>query len=163
VREDAFVGGNESRPRIEDSNAYVSGRKVVLTLPAGTEILFLANARSVKVSFTSAVVVGTLSPDASRLERVTVAGRWAASAMLEAAGPVGICEGSGQWNILANALDQRADVRAVPGSGGAGVTCDAISLGVTFEGYRATWGGLAPAPPAPDCCAGVPGGAMCPP
>jgi hypothetical protein len=163
VREDAFVGGDESRPRIEDSNAYVSGRKVVLTLPAGTEILFLANARSVKVSFTSAVVVGTLSPDATRLERVTVAGRWAASAMLEASGPVGICEGSGQWNILANALDQRADLRAVPGSGGAGVTCDAISLGVTFEGYRARWGGLAPAPAAPDCCAGMPGSSACPP
>jgi hypothetical protein len=163
VRSDAFVAGNEERPRIEDSNAYVSGRKVVLALPAGTEILFLANARSVKVSFTSAVVVGTLSPDASRLERVIVAGRWATSAMLEASGPIGICEGSGEWDIFANALDQRADVRAVAGSGGVGVACDAVSLGVTFEGYRAAWGGLAPAPAAPDCCAGVPGGAGCPP
>ncbi len=163
VREDAFVGGNEARPRIEDSNAYIADRQVVLTLPAGTEILFLASARSVKVSFTAATVVGTLSPDARRLERVTVAGRWASSALLEASGPVGICSGSGTWDILANALDQRADVRAVPGSGGAGADCDAISLGVTFEGYRGLWGGLAPAPAPPDCCAGVPGDAMCPP
>ena len=164
ARNDAFVAENETRPRIEDSNAYIANRQLVLTLPAGTEILFLATSRSVKVSFTTATVTGTLSSDARRLERVTVAGRWATAALLDAAGPVGICTGSGQWNILANALDQRADVRAVPGSGGDGADCDAISLGVTFEGYRAVWGGLAVAPAPPDCCAGTPGGdPMCPP
>ena len=164
ARSDAFVASDETYPRIEDSNAYIANRQLVLTLPAGTEILFIATSRSVTVSFTTATVTGTLSADARRLERVTVAGRWAAAALLDAAGPAGICNGSGQWNILANALDQRADVRAVPGSGGAGAECDAISLGVTFEGYRALWGGLAAAPPPPDCCAGTPGGdPMCPP
>lgn len=163
VRDDAFVGGNESIPLIHDSNAYIAGRKVVLTLPAGTEILFLATTRSVKVVFTAATVVGTLSADARHLERVTVAGRWASAALLDGAGPVGICPGSGSWDILSNALNQHADVRAVPGTGGPGVDCDAISLGVTLDGYAARWGGLAPSPVAPDCCAGVPGGPGCPP
>ena len=163
ARDDAFVSGNESIPLIRDSNAYIAGRKVVLALPAGTEILFLAAARSVKVSFSAATVVGTLSPDASRLEHVTVAGRWATSELLDAAGPVGICPDSSPSMLLSNALAQRADVRSVPGSGGPGVRCDAISLGVTLEGYAARWGGLAPAPVPPDCCAGTPGGSGCPP
>jgi hypothetical protein len=163
VRDDAFAGGNPLLPLIRDSNAYIAGRKVVLTLPPGTEILFLAASRSVKVLFSAAVVVGTLSPDASRLLDVTVAGRWATSELLDAAGPVGICAGSTSLTLLGNALDLHADVRAVPGSGGGTARCDAVSLGVTLQGYAALWGGLAPSPAPPDCCAGVPGGTGCPP
>jgi hypothetical protein len=147
LRSDAFVGG--TTPRISDNNAYVAGGTIVMRLPAGTEVLFFAEPGSVRVRFSEAIVTGQMSADRSRLEDVTVAGRWSLTELLVAGVGVGICESSSGFPLLKRTLDQRADLRAVPGSGGPGATCDAVSLGVRFEGYRAHWGSIVPAPEPP--------------
>ena len=59
--------------------------------------------------------------------------------------------------------DTIADIRSAAGSGGEGVRCDAISLGVQFTGSRLRWGGLTPGPPVRNVCTdprtdGGPGG-----
>lgn len=147
LRSDAFVGG--TTPRISDSNGYVSGGTVVMRLPAGTEVLFFAEPGSVRVRFSEAIVTGRMNAERSLLENVMVAGRWSITELLVAGAGVGICETSAGFTLLQTTLNQRADLRAVPGSGGDGATCDAISLGVRFEGYRARWGAIVPAPPPP--------------
>ena len=63
-----------------------------------------------------------------------------------------ICIGSVERMIIENQLDTIADVRSRPGTGGPGVPCDAISVGVSFTGVRANWGGLGPSRPLPNPC-----------
>ena len=65
---------------------------------------------------------------------------------------IGVCPGDTEFTILQNALNNIADIRATPGTGGAGVTCDALSVGVTFQGYRARVAGLTPGQPLPNQC-----------
>ncbi|MCS6798122.1 MAG: hypothetical protein NZ898_06285 [Myxococcota bacterium] len=163
VRDDWFVMGDENRPLVRDDNAYVAGWRAVMALPERTELLFQSSAGSVVVRLTGGFAVGTLSRDLARLEPAVVAGRWAITDILQTAETVGICPGSPQYEILRNQLDRIADLRATPGTGGPGVECNAISVGVRFTGYRAHWAGLAPAPPRRDACAaradgGVDGG-----
>ncbi|MFT5357854.1 MAG: hypothetical protein ACI9KE_005091, partial [Polyangiales bacterium] len=45
-----------------------------------------------------------------------------------------------------------ADVRSSAGSGGDGVECDAISIGVTFRAVAGRWAGLGPSVPLPNPC-----------
>jgi hypothetical protein len=53
---------------------------------------------------------------------------------------------------LTNLLNDVADVRSASGTGGEGVPCNAISLGVVFQGYRARWGGITNGPPLANAC-----------
>ena len=160
-RDDTFLDGNPERPRVRDDNAYVVGRLAVFRIPDRTEVLFTAREQGVLVRLTGGMATGTLSADGQRIENVIIAGRWAITDMLETAERVGICRGTTQYNIVSNLLDNASDVRSTPGTGGEGVTCDALSLGVSFTGYRAHLAGIASAPALPNPCtldAGVDGG-----
>lgn len=152
-RDDTFLDGNPERPRVRDDNAYVVDRVAVFRIPDRTEVLFTASEQGVLVRLTGGIATGRLSDDGQRIENVTIAGRWAITDMLETAERVGVCRGTAQYNIVSNLLDNTADVRSTPGTGGDGVPCDAISVGVTFTGYRAHLAGIATAPALPNPCA----------
>ncbi len=158
LREDTFFEGDADRPLIRDDNAYVRDRTVVARLPDRFELVFPSMVAGVFVTLTDAVLVGHINADGSRLEGVQVAGRWAVLDLLATAENVGLCRGDPDYNILANTLDAIADVRTQPGTGGEGVICNAISLGVGFEGYRVRYAGLTPGPAITNICAdgGVP-------
>ena len=158
VRNDAFRMNDITRPMIRDDNAYIAGRVLVARLPDRVQILFPSRENGVRVYLTGAVVTGRISEDGLTLENALVSGRWATDDLLDTAQNVGICPGSTEYNLLASQLDTIADVRSVPGTGGEGVECDAISLGVGFTGTRIRVAGLAEGPPLPNPCAEMPAG-----
>lgn len=164
VRSDAFRMGDITRPLIRDDNAYVAGRTIVARLPDRVEIIFPADMYGVRVYLTGAIVTGRISDDGDTLENVLVSGRWSIEDLLDTAENVGICPGSTEYGLLMSQLDTIADVRSVPGTGGEGVRCDAISLGVGFTGTRMRVAELAEGPPLANPCeaggsdAGVPDG-----
>lgn len=167
VRSDAFRMNDINRPLIRDDNAYVAGRTLVARLPDRVEILFPSDIAGVRVYLTGAVVTGRISEDGLTLEDAVVSGRWGIDDLLDTAQNVGICPGSRDYSLLASQLDSIADVRSVPGTGGEGVRCDAISLGVGFTGTRVRVADLAEGPPLPNPCedptlrdGGVPDGGM---
>ncbi|MCB9619056.1 MAG: hypothetical protein H6724_06355 [Sandaracinus sp.] len=153
ARDDTFFMANEARPRVLDDNAYVSDGTVVMRLPDRIDILFFAGTEAgVRVRLTDAYAFGTFNEDFSGIEIATVAGRWAILDLLDTGNNIGICVGTPQRNIVEAQLDTIADVRSTPGTGGPTVTCDAISLGVTFRAVRAQWAGLGPSRDLPDPC-----------
>ncbi|MEZ4338997.1 MAG: hypothetical protein R3B82_20460 [Sandaracinaceae bacterium] len=157
-RETTFLDGNPDQPIIRDDTAYVANRYVVARLPERVEILFPAMDVGVLVRLTDATAIGRISDDGLTLENAVVSGRWSILDLLSTAENVGICRDSDSYGILAGQLDTIADVRSRPGTGGDGVTCDALSLGVVFTGSRLLWGGLTEGPPVRNVCTETDGG-----
>ncbi|MFK7991504.1 MAG: hypothetical protein AB8I08_36140, partial [Sandaracinaceae bacterium] len=153
-REDTFLDSDPDLPLINDDNAYVADGVVVARLPERFEILFPAQDLGVLVRLTDARALGTLSADRTTLENVIVAGRWRVLDLLETAENIGVCSDSSEYGILQGQLENIADVRATPGSGGEGVDCNAISVGVGFTGTRVQYGGLQPGPSVVNVCEG---------
>ena len=142
-RSDSFFSGNEATPRIFDDNAYVANGTIVMRLPDRRDIIFSGDERGVLFKLTDATLTAHVSDDGNTVDTAFIAGRWAANDILEAIPFVGVCPGSTNYVLLTNLLGTSVDVRSTPGSGGMGVTCDALSGGLGFSGTRATWAGIA--------------------
>lgn len=153
ARRDSFVMDDEERPKIRDDNAFVSGRNLVMRLPDRVEILFPGPENGVSVRLTDAVAVGRIGDDLETIGPVVIGGRWALNDLLETAQAVGVCVEDSEYTLLRNQLDTIADIRTTAGTGGEGVPCDAVSIGITFMGYRGNWAGLTPGQALPNICA----------
>lgn len=152
AREDSFAMGNVTRPLVRDDNAFVRGRRLVMRLPDRSDVTFSGSEQGVRIQLLGAYVTGRISADATRLEDVVVAGRWTLLDILEQGSTIGVCPGSTEYMLLQNVLARYADIRATAGTGGPGVACDAISVGLRFTGYAARFGGLWPGEPLIDRC-----------
>ncbi len=158
VRDDAFLMGNPERPLIRDDNAYVVDGVIVARLPDRIDIIFPADEYGVLVRLTDARATARLSADGSALENVIVSGRWSIADLISTARNIGVCDDDPEFGILTRQLDRIADVRSTPGTGGTGVVCDAVSLGVEFEvGTRVRIAGVLRGPPLADLCSMPPG------
>lgn len=153
LREDSFYDGDPERPVIVDSNAYVSGRTLVMRIPDGREINFAGDTRGINFRLSDARLTADISTDGATVPRAVLVGRWAYDDVLSAVQHAGVCPGNPLYTTLSNLLRTAVDVRAVPGSGGPGVECDAVSVGIAFDGVSAHLGGVAPAYPLPEPCA----------
>lgn len=154
-RADSFFDNDPTRPITSDDNAYIANRTLVMHLPDGREIVFAGDTRGVNFRLTDARLVAEISSDGTRVTRATLVGRWALNDVLEAVQHAGVCTDNPLYMTLSNLLRTAVDVRSVPGSGGAGVECDALSVGLLFDGVSAHFAGIGPAYPLPDSCAGV--------
>lgn len=160
MRADTFLSGNPEQPLVRDDNAYVVDNHIVVRLPDRIEILFPADEVGVMVRLTGGIAVGRMSADRTMLEDVVVAGRWSVVDLLRTAENVGVCMGTTEYNVLNSQLEGIVDVRSEVGSGGVGIECDAISLGVGFTGYRLQFGGVADGRPLVSACDAMPDGGM---
>ncbi len=145
-----FVGGDPARPRTRNDNAYVSGRTLVVPLPERAPLVWEGEDLALSVVLTDAVLTARISDDASRLEDVTLSGRWSVLDVLEAFEGLGFCAGDENQMALDRLLNEAADVReteALPD-----VPCDALSVGIALTGYLGTWGGIETPSPAPAPC-----------
>lgn len=162
VRNDSFLGGDLDMPLVRDQQAYVNDGLVVAHLPARVDITFPTDTVGVLVRLTDAVATGQLSEDGLMLTNVIVAGRWAINDLLTTAENIGLCRGSGQYSVLNNTLIRDGDVRSTPPMPGDPVLdCDALSIGVSFTGFRMRIAGITPGLVISDQCAseaGVPDG-----
>ncbi len=153
VRDDAFLAGDAERPRIRDDQAYVSNGVLVMRLPDRFPMVLTGVNMGVVFKLTDAVLTARLSADAQRLDEVLLAGRWSILDILETAPTAGVCPGTDVYTQYRRVFDLTADLRAMPNTGGPGVTCDAISVGMRFEeGVRARLGGIYPAGELPRPC-----------
>ncbi len=156
LRTDNFFEEDPDRPYVYDDNAYVAGGVLVIRLPERTDFIFPGEEIGLLVRLTGAVATVRISEDRETLTEITVAGRWPVLDLLATAEAVGVCSGTTEHSILQNQLDRIADVRDREGSGGADVTCNAVSLGIAFEsGKKARFAGLAVGDPVPDACAAM--------
>ncbi|MAQ19018.1 MAG: hypothetical protein CMN30_29995 [Sandaracinus sp.] len=153
LRDDTFLLDDLEQPLVRDDNAYVANGVLVMSLPERVEIRFAGEENGITVRLTGARALGTISPDGQRLENVLFAGRWSINDLLQTTESLGVCPGGAQFSIFRNKLDSAADLRSDPRTAGDGVTCDALSVGVTFEGYRVRIAGISEGldPPTDSC------------
>lgn len=156
LRDDNFFEGDLERPLIRDSNAYIAGRRLVVSLPDRTDFVFPGMDIGLLVRLTAAVAVVRISADNTQLDQINMGGRWPVLDLLSTAESMGVCRGTDYYILLGNQLDRIVDLRARPGSGGPMVDCDALSLGLGFlEGHRVEVAAVAPGPPLEDACAAM--------
>ena len=153
LRNESFATMDLERPLVRDDAAYVVDNQLIVNLPENVEIIFAGTGSGVNVRLTDGTAIGTFNEDRTRINPMVIAGRWSVLALLDTAMSVGVCMGDTEFTILVNQLDAIADVRSRPGTGGATVECDAISVGVTFEGFPVRIGGITEAQPLPNGCA----------
>jgi hypothetical protein len=155
VRNDTFASNDIARPLIRDDNAYVRDNQLVMRLPAGIQLVFPARDLGVSVRLSEAIIVGNLTR-AGGLAEITITGRWSVVNLLATAQAVGICAGSTQYNLLESQLNTFADIRSVPpGPGAMNLTCDAVSVAVTFQGSPIRIAGLVTGLDVIDQCANM--------
>ncbi len=153
VRDDGFLAADPEQPRIRDDNAYISGGTLVMRLPDRFPFVLSGSMLGVVFRLTDAVLTVDFDADHRHVGRAVLAGRYAILDILDSIGTSGVCPGTESYVQLARALDLVADIRSTPGSGGPGVKCDAISVGVGFDdGSSAQWGGIYPAGALPTPC-----------
>ena len=152
VRSDGYSATDPTQPVLFDDNAYVSDGLLVAVLPARVDILFQSTDQAVLVRLTESIAVARMIDGGARVEAM-VAGRWPVVDILETAERVGLCEGTGQYRLIEDQLGRIADLRAIAGTGGDGVPCNALSLGASFTGYAAHLAGALAAPAVPNACA----------
>ena len=160
VRADFFLDGDPTQPLIRDDNAYVAGRTLVLRLPNRVPLIFSGSVRALVVRLTDGIFTADISDD-NETATAVLAGRWPVSDGLTDLVHANICLGTDQHRMVSRVMDLTADVRAVPGTGGRDVACDAVSIGTTFDGRRAHFGGVSDRFEIPTPCdrppdAGVP-------
>jgi hypothetical protein len=146
----AFVMGDENLPLIRDDRAYVRDGLLVLRPVDRSIFVLAAEDKSLEVLLSDVVMTAGISE--TGLEDVVLAGRWRGPEILVALGPFGLCPGSENGRRIERVLQIQADLRAMPGTGGEGTICDAISTGIRFQGVRGQWAGIATAPPLVDAC-----------
>lgn len=142
-----FAAGDEDLPLISDDNAYVTGHTLVAHLPARAPIDFPVPNGVGRLRMTEPMIVAQIDPSTHQIESAVLVGRWAFVDMLDHLGDIGICAGVGEGDTFLAAFSlvgQRAmDVRSIPGSGGAGVQCDAMSAALPFVAASPVrWGGV---------------------
>lgn len=142
-RDDSYFMSDPTRPRIYDDNAYVAGRTIVVALPDARDIHFSGAAQGVTLRLTDAVLTAHVAPDGRTVDRAILAGRWARDDILDAVQEASVCPGTMNYALLVSLLDGDVDIRSMPGSGGASVHCDALSVGIAFDGVVAHLVGLA--------------------
>jgi hypothetical protein len=135
-------GGDLEQAILVDDDAYVSGGEVVLRLPDRAPLPLAYRDHSLLVNLTDTSLVFTPGGTA------TLAGRWST---LDFLGASLVCPGTDDFMSLERLLELAADIRAIPGTGGDGVVCDAISLGLSFDVQSATLGGVGEELPPPTC------------
>ncbi|NIV85910.1 MAG: hypothetical protein GWN35_03055 [Actinobacteria bacterium] len=151
--ENAFLDGNEDRPLIRDDAAYVTQGLLVMRPPDRSSLFLTAEDKSLEIRLADAVLTAEIADDG--LSNVILAGRWRGPDFLEVLPTLGFCNDTPDttaYDRLVRLVEIKADVRAVPGSGGPEALCDALSTGIGFTGVPAQWAGLATPPPRVSGC-----------
>lgn len=151
ARSDYFLVNDPTQPKIVDDNAYIVDDTFVMRIPDRSQINFTGSTLGLTVLLTEGIATATISPDRMTLQ-ATVAGRWAKNDLIETAEHVGVCAGTPTYEVLLIALNGMLDVRSDPSTASPDVECDAISMGIRFNGFRARFAGMRPGTPVPNGC-----------
>ena len=145
VSESALIAGDPERPLVRDDAAYVTGGLLVARLPDRAPLPIAFGASTVTVRLTDAMLVVELGGGTA-----TLAGRWSLADLIDVAPQLGMC--GDDERALFRLLDLAADIRTIPGTGGEGVVCDAVSAGIELRVEPAGIAGVGPAPEHPPLC-----------
>lgn len=147
-REDTFIAGDPQLPNVRVTTAYVTNGVLVARLPDRTPIRLLGTAAGIEVNLTDLVITGNVhelfvNPQAAAPQFV-LAGRWGFNDLVAQAPNIGVCEGTALFTTLNRILNGMIDVlQDPPAAIDSSLPCDALSVGIVFNGYAGHLGGVA--------------------
>ncbi len=153
VEDGAFMDGDVTKPLLANDAAYVTDGRLVLRLPNRVPFPISTSDGTMFVVLSDTYLTADIAPDLSKLDNVTLAGRWASVDVLTAVRSFGICDGI-QYELVENLLMDKVDIRAIPGTGGPDAVCDALSVAFSMRADPVLLGGLVPTVPPVDQCGG---------
>ncbi len=147
-----------------DDQAYVRQGYIVASLPDDTLFWFpgyKALVVAYPIRFQRSVVTGRLARgnDGSwRIENGVIAGRSRGADIIKSFRLIGFCESDPNYRLMSDFVEKNLDITA-DGSSDPNVTCDAMSVGLSFEALQATAGKVATVAPLVECRVPVRAGA----
>jgi uncharacterized membrane protein YgcG len=179
IASDAVINGNVDNPKFKDVNAYVTNYQVVATLAEANLRLDvgLTTTQFVKLDMklTAAFVVCDIVPaeDAGTwgwsFSKCTLGGRWTADDLVKQLGqfpnPLDnnrpLCAGNDAYRTFKQGICAQVDIYHTLGS--PTLTCDALTMGVTYTMKPALLGNVFNLRPIADrCCTPPPNGTCIP-
>lgn len=156
-RDDTFVAGDPDLPNVRVTSAYVTGGVLVARLPDRTPLKLLGTGVGLEVTLTDLVVTGNvhqlfINPQPAA-PRFLLAGRWGFNDMVAQSPNIGICQGTSSFRTLTTILNGMIDVlQDPPATPDPNLPCDALSVGIPFNGYAGRFGGVAEGQDIPNPC-----------
>ncbi len=156
-RSDTFVAGDPDLPNVRVTTAYVTGGVLVARLPDRTPLKLLGTGVALEVTLTELVVTGNvhqlfINPQPAA-PRFLLAGRWGFNDMVAQSPNIGICQGTSLFRTLTTILNGMIDVlQDPPATPDPNLPCDALSVGIPFNGYAGRFGGVAQGQDIPSPC-----------
>ena len=148
-----FLAGDPTRPLTLDSNAYVADRTLVMRVLDRFPVVFSGDRRASQFLLTDATFVAKIADDDATVEYAILSGRFGKNDLLATIPTAGACPGTMDYTSVERLANAGADVRSSPGTGGPGIPCDAVSVGLRWDrGSRATFGGVVDGLPLPNPC-----------
>lgn len=156
-----FGAGADDEPLVADDNAYVAGGVLVARMPDRSPFdIPVTTADALLVSrllVTEPRLVATLSPDGTDLASGFIVGRIARGDLLAYLEHLTVCpddpETAAYHDAVSELIERTADVRATPGTGGPGVSCDALSFALPWvDAAPVTVAGVLPHDLLPRLC-----------
>ncbi len=156
-RRDMFVAGDPALPNIRVTTAYVTGGVLVVRLPDRSPVKLVGIDQGIEVTLTDSVLVGNIyelfvTPQGAAPAFV-MAGRWGVNDIVAQAEHLGICDGTPLHSTFVNQVGRTSDVlQDPPATAEPSLPCDALSVGIAFDGYAARFGGVAQGQDIPSPC-----------
>lgn len=144
-----FMGGDMTMPSLVDNAAYIAGRQLVMQFGTGAALRVPFEDDTPTVRFTNAFLVAEINADATRMERVRLAGRMRLLDLAQTLTEAGSCPTSPDRPGIDSILADAADIRADPSTDNQNRMCDAISYALGFTAARGRLGEPVDVP-APD-------------
>lgn len=147
----SFVSSDLNVPLARDTTAYVADGVLVARPRDGTEVNLSGNL-TITLRINRAILTGRLS--GTQLQGVILAGRVALDDIVDALPRLGYCPGTSTHNFIANSMARAADL-ALDDDAPPLLRCDAVSVGVGFDGVSARVTEIVPDRPIFDLCDGI--------
>ncbi|MCC7538799.1 MAG: hypothetical protein IT379_21415, partial [Deltaproteobacteria bacterium] len=148
----SFVAGDSERPLARDTAAYVVDGLIVAHPRDGSEVRISAQT-TLTIKVTRGVLTARLTDGNRALGDVIFAGRMALDDVYDTLPRLDICAGSMRHTAITEALRRAADL-TTGGEATPMLLCEAISVGIAFDGTLANVADVVEARPERDLCDG---------
>jgi len=131
MRPESFSGGSNPIPVLRDVAGYIADGTLVYAIPERGDIPLNAGIGSLTIRVTDGMILAQLNEDFTRITSAALSGRFGLSDLLDAGLSIGICSD----------IRDSVELRFIPlldvkssASAPAGGDCEAMSLGIPFQG-----------------------------
>lgn len=133
IRPESFTGGSNPIPVLRDIAGYIADGTLVYAIPERGDIPLNAGIGSLTIRVTDGLILAELSEDFMSISSAALSGRFGLQDLLMAGASIGVCDEI--RDDVEETFEPLLDVKS-SATAAAGGPCEAMSLGIPFQGAR---------------------------